>query len=110
MSIEIALRTFAHARLHAGAGAVEIVNNGSGNTLYVSRDFGAKGSPNDTADIRTLTNSAGGLPTSASGLYSAPADTLIRGVAFAPMPEPSALSLLFAALLGLGVIRRRRLA
>lgn len=48
----------------------EIVNNGGGNKLYVSRDFGAKGSPNDTADVRTFTNSTGGLPTSASGLVA----------------------------------------
>ena len=49
---------------------VEIINNGLGNTLYVSRDFGAKGSPNDTSDIRTLTSASGVLPTSASGLVA----------------------------------------
>jgi len=49
---------------------VEIVNNGGGNTLYVSRDYGASGTPNDATDIRTLTNSTGGLPTSASGLVA----------------------------------------
>jgi hypothetical protein len=46
----------------------EIVNTASGLQLQVSRDFGAKGSPNDTTDIRSFTNSTGGLPTSASGL------------------------------------------
>jgi hypothetical protein len=49
---------------------VEIVSNGSGNTLYVSRDFAAKGSPNDSTDIRSFTNASGGLPTSASGLVA----------------------------------------
>jgi hypothetical protein len=49
---------------------VQIVNNGNGDTVYVSRDFGVKGSPNDTTDIRTLTNSTGGLPTSSSGLVA----------------------------------------
>src|SRR5271170_4746084 len=57
--------------------AVEIVNNGSGNTLYVSRDFAAKGSPNDATDIRSFTNASGGLPTSASGLV---ADRVIADV------------------------------
>ena len=57
--------------------AVEIVNNGSGDTLYVSRDYAAKGSPNDTTDIRTLTNGSGGLPTSSSGLV---ADRIVPGV------------------------------
>lgn len=50
--------------------AVEILNTGSGNQLYVSRDFAAKGSPNDTTDIRTLANASGGLPTSSSGLVA----------------------------------------
>jgi hypothetical protein len=46
----------------------EIVDTASGPQLQVSRDFGAKGSPNDTTDIRSFTNSSGGLPTSAAGL------------------------------------------
>jgi hypothetical protein len=50
--------------------AVEIVNTGSGDTLYVSRDFAAKGSPNDTTDIRTLTNGSGELPTSSNGVVA----------------------------------------
>jgi hypothetical protein len=50
------------------ARVAEIVNTASGLELQVSRDFGAKGSPNDTTDIRSFTNSTGGLPTSASGL------------------------------------------
>ena len=49
---------------------VSIFNNGSGDTLYVSRDFAAKGSPNDSTDIRTLTNPSGGLPTSSAGLLA----------------------------------------
>jgi hypothetical protein len=44
--------------------SVEIYNG----QLYVSRDFGVKGSPNDTADIRSLSGPGGTLPTSASGL------------------------------------------
>jgi hypothetical protein len=55
---------------------VEIVNTGGGNKLYVSRDFAAKGSPNDATDIRSLTDASGGLPTSASGLV---ANRLIGG-------------------------------
>ena len=46
--------------------SVEIYNG----TLYVSRDFGASGQPNDATDIRSLTNSSGGLPTSATGLIA----------------------------------------
>ena len=49
---------------------VEIVNGAVGPMLYVSRDFGAKGSPNDTTDIRSFTNAMGSLPTSASGLVA----------------------------------------
>jgi hypothetical protein len=49
---------------------VSIVNTGSGNTLYVSRDFGPKGTPNDSTDIRSLTNATGGLPTSSAGLVA----------------------------------------
>ena len=48
----------------------EIVNTPSGLQLQVSRDFGAKGSPNDTTDIRSFTNASGGLPTSAAGLVA----------------------------------------
>ncbi len=50
------------------ARVAEIVNTGSGNVLTVSRDVKAAGTPNDTTDIRSLTNAAGGLPTSAAGL------------------------------------------
>ncbi len=59
------------------ARAVEIVNTGSGNQLEVSRDFGAKGSPNDATDIRTLTNASGGLPTSSNGLVAFRVDNTI---------------------------------
>jgi hypothetical protein len=68
----------ANPLLATEARAVEIVNTGSGNTLYVSRDFAAKGSPNDATDIRTLTNTSGGLPTSANGLV---ANRLVPGSA-----------------------------
>jgi len=44
--------------------AVEIVNNGSSNTLYMSDDN--KG--NKVANINTLTTSGGGLPTSSTGV------------------------------------------
>ena len=50
--------------------AVEVVNTPSGPELYVSRDFSPKGSPNDSTDIRTLTNAPGGLPTSSAGLVA----------------------------------------
>ena len=46
----------------------EIVSTPNGLQLQVSRDYGTKGSPNDTTDIRSFTNGSGGLPTSASGL------------------------------------------
>jgi hypothetical protein len=48
----------------------EIVNTPNGLQLQVSRDFGAKGSPNDTTDIRSFTNASGGLPTSGAGLVA----------------------------------------
>nr|WP_294522294.1 PEP-CTERM sorting domain-containing protein [uncultured Rhodopila sp.] len=60
----------ADASLATETRAVEIVNTGSGNTLYVSRDFSPKGGPNDATDIRALTNASGGLPTSAAGLVA----------------------------------------
>ena len=48
--------------------AVSILNTGSGNTLYVSRDV--KSTNKNTTNISTLTSSSGGLPTSASGLVT----------------------------------------
>ena len=49
---------------------IEIVNLNGVPTVVVSRDYGASGSPNDATDLRTLTNSTGGLPTSSSGLQA----------------------------------------
>lgn len=46
------------------------MNNGNGNTLYVSRDVKSAGTPNDTSDIRTFTDATGGLPTSSTGLVA----------------------------------------
>lgn len=47
-----------------------IVNTGSGPQLYVSRDYSPSGTPNDQTDIRSLTDSTGGLPTSSNGLVA----------------------------------------
>ena len=60
----------ASASLGTEARAVEIVNVNGTNTLLVSRDTKVSGTPNDTTDIRTLTNASGGLPTSATGLVA----------------------------------------
>jgi hypothetical protein len=51
--------------------ALAIVNNGSGNTLYVSRDFNPpNGGTQNFTNVSSLTNAAGGLPTSAAGLIT----------------------------------------
>jgi hypothetical protein len=48
---------------------VSIVNNGTGNTLYVSRDFNPpNGGVQNSTNVDTLTGPSGGLPTSSSGV------------------------------------------
>ena len=48
-----------------------ILNNGNGNTLYVSRDQNPPNSGNQNfTNISSLTNSTGGLPTSSAGLVT----------------------------------------
>jgi hypothetical protein len=50
---------------------VSIFNNGSGNTLFVSRDFNPpSGGTQNFTNVSTLANSSGGLPTDATGLVS----------------------------------------
>ena len=49
---------------------VSIINNGSGNTLYVSRDVSVGAGNNNLSNVSTLTNASGGLPTSATGLIT----------------------------------------
>ncbi|MDR3439634.1 PEP-CTERM sorting domain-containing protein [Telmatospirillum sp.] len=50
---------------------VSIVNTGSGNTLYVSRDYNPPGSgKQNNTNVSSLTSSTGGLPTSSTGLVS----------------------------------------
>jgi hypothetical protein len=50
---------------------VSILNNGDGNTLYVSRDQNPPSGGNQNfTNISSLTNSTGGLPTSSAGLVT----------------------------------------
>ena len=50
---------------------VSIVNTGSGNTLYVSRDQNPSGSGGQNfTNVSKLTNASGGLPTSSTGLVT----------------------------------------
>ena len=50
---------------------VSIVNNGSGNTLYVSRDQNPPGSGSQNfTNVSSLTGPGGGLPTSSAGLVT----------------------------------------
>jgi hypothetical protein len=63
---------------------VSIFNNGSGNTLYVSRDQNPSGSGGQNfTNVSSLANSTGGLPASAAGLVTThiipPASPLSNG-------------------------------
>jgi hypothetical protein len=50
---------------------VSIFNNGSGNTLYVSRDFNPpNGGTQNFTNVSSLTDASGGLPTSSAGLIT----------------------------------------
>jgi hypothetical protein len=50
---------------------VSIINNGSGNTLFVSRDVNPSGSGHQNfSNVSTLTGPTGGLPTSSVGLVT----------------------------------------
>jgi hypothetical protein len=64
---------------------VSIVNNGTGNTLYVSRDYNPPGSGlQNNTNVDRLTGPGGGLPTSSAGLtdthITPPASPLSSGV------------------------------
>lgn len=49
----------------------EIINNGSRNTLYVSRDYNPPGgAAQNFTNVSTLTNSSGDLPTASTGLVT----------------------------------------
>lgn len=57
-----------------------------------------------TDDISATTATSESFDT----LYTAPTGTSIRGVAFAPVPEPSSLAAMATFLIALGMVRRRR--
>jgi hypothetical protein len=58
----------------------------------------------DTLTDTTITQASN---ESFTTLYSAPVGTSIRGLAFAPVPEPASMALLAPGLAGLGLLRRR---
>jgi hypothetical protein len=59
----------------------------------------------DTLADTTISQASG---ESFTTLYSAPDTTSIRGVAFAPVPEPTSLALFATGLLGFGMLRHRK--
>jgi PEP-CTERM motif len=59
----------------------------------------------DSLAFLTATQAAG---ESFTMLEAAGPDTVIRGVAFAPVPEPASMTVLAAGLIGLRTVRRRR--